>query len=485
MNITIIDQEHCKKEVRLEILPEVVRARFDQAAQEYARSIALPGFRPGRVPASVVKNRFRKELRNEVASQILPEALRDAVTEKGLKVVGEPSLVEFAFGDDEFLRATFSVETAPDFVLSNYKGIPLKKNLYKVRDEEVEKALDNMREEQAELVPVEDRSAQEGDVLTTNMTVNYLKAEKEAASADQAATGEEEAQSGDTEDSEDTDQETQELPDQEILLGSDGIGKQITEALTGANVGDVREFTIDYPADYSYEKLAGHRVNYKTEVTAIRFKEIPEANDEFAQSIDEKHSTIEDLRAELRSNLEKAAEAESNKELRSAAVLYLTDNNRFEVPEIAVEMGIRQGLRAFVHQFRSRGIPIDLRDEDVERMKGLMRPQAETDARMAFILDKIVELEQVEVTDEEIEHEIEHIAEANDRAPAAVKAQLTKEGAIDTIKDQIKTRKALDIVIASAQIETEEVEGIERKTDSESQEGSENQESREGEETGE
>jgi trigger factor len=486
MNITITDQEHCKKEVRLEIPAEVVRARFDQAAQEYARSIALPGFRPGRVPASVVKSRFRKELRNEVASQILPDALREAVTEKGLKVVGEPSLLEFAFGDDELLSATFSVETAPDFELSNYKGIPLTKNVYKVRDEEVQKALDNLREEHAEMVPVEDRSAQEGDVITANMTVRYLKAENKADAGDEVETGEtsgeEEAKSEAAEEASEeatANEEVQELTDQEIVLGSDGIGKQITEALTGANAGDTREFTIDYPADYSYEQLAGSKVNYKTEITAIRFKEMPEANDEFAKGVDEKYNSIEELRAELRSNLEKAAEAESNKELRAAAVLYLTDNNRFEVPEIAVEMGIRQGLRAFISQFRSRGIPIDLREEDVERMKGLMRPQAETDARMAFILDRIVELEQIEVTDEEVEHEIEHIAEANDRPLAAVKAQLTKEGAIDTIKDQIKTRKALDIVIASAQIETEEVEGVEKKNDSESQEGSESQESSE------
>lgn len=480
MNITITNQEHCKKEVRLEIPSEVVRTRFDAAAQDYARSIALPGFRPGRVPTSVVKTRFRKELRNEIASQLLPDALREAVTEKGLKVIGEPSLLEVIFGDDESLSATFSIETAPEFELSNYKGIPLKKNVYKIGDEEVEKALNNMREEQAELAPVEDRGAQEGDVLTANMTVRYTKSEGKDSSASEEASAEEaESEEKETQEDASANEEVQELADQEIVLSSDGIGKQITEALAGVKAGEVKEFTIDYPADYSYESLAGRKVNYKAEVTAVRLKELPEANDAFAQSVDEKYNTIDELRAELRSNLERSAEAESNKELRAAVVSYLTDNNRFEVPEFAVEMGIRQGLRAFVHQFRSRGIPMDLREEDIERMRGLIRPQAENDARMAFMLDKIAEIEKIEVSDDEIEHEIGHIAEANNLTPAMVRAQLTKEGAIDTIKDQIKTRKALDLVIASAQIETEEVAGVKQENNSESQEDQESKEASE------
>lgn len=483
MNITITDQEQCKKEVRLELASDVVRTELDKTAQEFARTIALPGFRPGRVPPSVVKSRFRKELRGEVVSRLLPDALQNAVTEKKLKVIGEPSLVEYNFGDDESLSATFAIETAPEFELSSYKGIPLKKHIHKVSDEDVEKALDGLREEQAELVPVEDRAAQEGDQLTANLTVRYLNSPaEEKADSDETASAEgetegesEESFEAKAEESEESPEmeEDQELADQEILLGTDDIGKQITEALAGANVGDQREFTIDYPSDYPYEKLAGRKVNYKADITAIRMKEVPEADDQFAQSVDEKYNTIDELRAGLRADMERAADMETDKELRTAAALHLTDNNRFEVPEAAVEIGIRQGLRAFISQFRSRGIPIDLREEDVARMRTLMRPQAETDARMAFILDKISEVEQIEVTDEEVDHEVEHLAEANGQSPAATKARLTKEGILDTIKDQIKTRKALDLVIASAQIETEEVESVNQENKSDNQESEE------------
>jgi len=479
MNITITDQEQCKKEVRLELPSDVVRTELDKAAQEFARSIALPGFRPGRVPPSVVKSRFRKELRSEVVSRLLPDALQNAVTEKRLKVVGEPSLVEYNFGDDESLRATFSIETAPEFELASYKGIPLKKHVHKVTDEAVEEAIESLREEQAELIPVEDRGAQEGDQITANMIVRYLNEPTEGTTpAEESASTEGETAETDEAKAEDSAadeeiEEVQELTDQEIVLGTDDIGKQITAALAGSTVGEQREFTLEYPADYPYDKLAGRKVSYKVDITAIRMKEVPEADDQFAQSVDEKYNTMDELRAGLREDMEKSAEMESDKELRTAAARYLTDNNRFDVPEAAVEIGIHQGIRAFVGQFRSRGIPIDLRDEDIERMRTLMRPQAETDARMAFILDKIVEVEQVEVTDEEVDHEIGHLAEASRQSPEATKARLTKEGLLDRIKDQIKTRKALDLVIASAQIETEEVESINQENNSDTEESEE------------
>src|ERR1051325_1802163 len=160
MNITVTDQENCKKQLRVEIPGGAVRAETDKVSSELARQVNVPGFRRGHVPKSVVKTRFKKELRDEVLSHLLPHSLSDAIREKELKVIGEPSIENLDFGDDESIDVTFVVEVFPEFELSNYKGVSLTKRVYKIRDEDVEETVERLRQGQAELVPVEDRGAQ-------------------------------------------------------------------------------------------------------------------------------------------------------------------------------------------------------------------------------------------------------------------------------------------------------------------------------------
>src|ERR1043165_7947632 len=173
MNITVTDQENCKKQLRLEIPGEVVRAETDKVAGQLARQVNVPGFRPGHAPKSVIKTRFRKELRDEVVSHLLPESLQKAITDKDLKVIGEPAVDELKFGDDESINVTITVSVKPEFELADYKGLPITKRVYKIRDEDVEKELERLRESQAELVPVEDRGAQAGDTVTASLTGRF------------------------------------------------------------------------------------------------------------------------------------------------------------------------------------------------------------------------------------------------------------------------------------------------------------------------
>src|SRR5215469_11993292 len=143
LNATVIDQEHCKRQLRLEIPSDTVRTEMDRIAGELSRKVSVPGFRPGHVPKSVVKSRFRKELRDEVVSQLLPQAFSDAIKEKDLKVVGEPGLNELVFSEDESLNVVFSFEVAPSFELSDYKGLELIKPVYRVTDDDVTRAIES------------------------------------------------------------------------------------------------------------------------------------------------------------------------------------------------------------------------------------------------------------------------------------------------------------------------------------------------------
>src|SRR2546423_8872551 len=185
MNITVTDQENCKKQLHLEIPGEVVRAETDKVAGNLARQMNIPGFRPGHAPKSVVKTRFRKELRDEVVSHLLPESLQKAISDKDLKVIGEPAIDDLKFGDDDAINVTITVSVKPEFELGDYKGLPLTKRVYKIRDEDVDKEIERLREAQAELVPVEDRGAQAGDIVTVSLVGRI---EAQASEDQQAAT---------------------------------------------------------------------------------------------------------------------------------------------------------------------------------------------------------------------------------------------------------------------------------------------------------
>ncbi len=423
MNITVTDREQCKKQLRLEIPGDTIRAETDKIAADLARKVMLPGFRRGHVPKSVVKTRFRKELRDEMLSKLLPNSLGDAIRQKDLKVIGEPHVEDLKFKDDESLDVTFNIEVAPEFTLSNYKELPLTKRVYKVRDEDVETTIERLRQAHAELVPVEDRASAAGDVVTVSLAGQI---ENNGAKPEEIK-----------------------QQDLEIELGAPGVLKEFTEALTG-----------DYPADYKPEKFAGKHVSYTAEVTAVRVKELPAAADEFAHTVNDEFNTIDELRADIRSKLEKDAARKSEAEFRSSTIEKLVDRNRFGVPEYVVEKQIDSRMRAMLRQMSGQGMDPRQLKVDWEEVREAQRERAEREVRSSFILDRIAETEKIEVTDDEISNEIKEYAEALGQTEEAVRARLTKEGSIDSIKEQVRHRKALDLVIASADIRTEEIEGL-------------------------
>lgn len=425
--------------MRLEIPGETVRAETDKIAADLARKVDVPGFRRGHVPKSVVKTRFRKELRDEMLSQVLPHSLGDAIREKALKVIGEPSVEDLKFKDDESIDVTFNLEVAPEFTLSKYQELPLTKQIYKVSEEDVDKTIEHMREGQAQLVPVEDRGAESGDLVTVNLAGQIAVVEDQAA---------------------ETQAEEIKQQDLDIELGAAGVLKEFTEGLAGVKPGDLRTFSVEYPADYKPEKFAGRSVNYTAEVTAVRTKELPELDDEFAGSVSEEFKSIDELRADIRSKLEHEAEHRSDAEFRASTMEKLIDRNRFDVPEYVVEKQIDSRMNSLFRQMSGRGMDPRQLKIDWEGIREGQRERAEREVRGSFILDHIAENEKIEVSEEELSGEIRQYAESVGQSEEVLRARLTKEGSLDSIAEQVRHRKALDLVIASAEIQTEEKEGL-------------------------
>jgi trigger factor len=439
LNITITDQEQCKKQLRLEISGDIVRAETDKIATDLAKKVSVPGFRPGHVPRSVVKTRFRKELRDEMLSQLLPHSLGDAIREKDLKVIGEPSVEDLQFKDDESIDVTFNVEVAPEFTLSNYKELPLTKRVYKIRDEDVDATIERLRQGQAELAPVEDRPAQGGDMVTASLTGHVNGAEGEAA---------------------DSPAEDIQQTDLDIELGGPGVMPAFTEALTGTRPGDSRTFDVNYPGDYDAKEYAGKRVSYGAEVSAVRIKVLPDLDDEFAQSVSEDFKTLEQLRGDIRSRLEREGLAKSEAELRASTMEKLVDRNRFDVPQFVVEKQIDSRMKTMFRQMAGQGMDPRLLKIDWQAVRDGQKERAEREVRGSFILEHITETEKIDVSEEDLAGEIKQYADSIGQTEEALRARLTKENALDSIREQVKHRKALDLVISSAEIRTEEIEGL-------------------------
>lgn len=435
MNITVTDREQCRKELRLEIPGTTVREETDKIATKLAKNVNVPGFRRGHVPKSVVKTRFRKELRDEMLSHLLPDSYSEAVQERKLTVVGEPTVEDLKFGDDDSIDVTFSLEVAPEFTLSNYKGIALTKREYKIRDEDVDSAIEHMRQSQAELAPVEDRPSKEGDVVTTNLN-GVLEATDEQAS------------------------EEIKQDDVAVELGAASVLKEFSDALTGVQQGEKRDFSFVYPADHKPEKYAGRRVNYSAEVIAVRAKELPEVDDEFARSINEEFKTVDELRSNVRSKLEEQAAKRTDAEFKTAVIEQLVDRNRFDVPEYMIEKQIDSRMTPLLREMASRGMDPRTLNVNWEGIRDGHRERAEREVRGSFILKRIAETEAIDVNEEELSREIKEIAESIGQTEETLRARLTKDGRLDSIAEQVRHRKALDLVIASAEIRTEQREGL-------------------------
>ena len=242
------------------------------------------------------------------------------------------------------------------------------------------------------------------------------------------------------------------VDDVEVVLGGPGVMEEFTENLTGVKPDDTRTFTVDYAEDYNSAGLAGKHIEYVAEVTAVRKKELPELDDEFAKSLGGDFDSVETLKTKVREDLEARSAQESDRRLRDEVIRKLLDAHKFEVPESLVEQQTNQRLEAAARQMMGRGIDPRSAEINWEGAREELKVQAEEDVRATMLLEKIAEEEKIDVSDEEVEAEIEAIANASRQSIEQVRAALTKNGGERSIAHRLRNRKALDLLIENARV---------------------------------
>ena len=429
MKTEVTDVSPTRKEIRIEIEPSLVRSTYDRISDEYGKAANVPGFRPGHAPRSVVRTRYKNEIRSEVLRELLPEAVNNAIGEHSLAAIGEPN-VELDNTEalenlgETPLTVKVGVEVLPEIKLEKYKGIEAKRSIRPIADSDIEKTIENLREQTAALVPVEDRGAELGDTVTINARGNWVEQpEDEPISVD----------------------------DVEVVLGGPGVQQEFTDNLLGVRPDDKKSFVVQYPEDFSSSGLAGKKVEYEAEVTAVRRKELPEVDDEWVKSLGYDFD-LETFKSNIRHDLEMRMKADADRRMRDALIRQLIDTHPFEVPETLVEQQTSQRLQTVVQEMMGRGFDPRSANINWEGAREELKGQAEDDVRASVLLDQIAEAENITVSNEEVEAEIDAIASASQQPKEQVLAALTKSGGERSIAHRLRNRKALDLLIENANI---------------------------------
>ena len=422
------------KQIDVEIAANEVRSTYDSISDRYAKMANVPGFRPGHAPRGVVRTRFKDQIRTEVLRELLPDAVQRAIAEHKLEPLGEPQLnLETAEGLDPLgekpITFNVTIEVLPEITLGNYKGLNVERRKRPVADEDIDKVIDNLREGSASLQPVEDRGAQLGDTVTANFHGEFLN---------------------------EPGAEPLNVEDVDVVLGGEGVVPEITSNLLDTKPDDQKTFRVNYPEDFSSKGLAGKPVEYTVKVNAVRVKELPELDDEWAQSLGEEIQSLSDLREKVRADLEARSANEADGKLRADLVRQLVEAHPFELPDGLVQHQTEQRLESVVRDMVGQGIDPRNPQLDWEKARDSLKEQAGYDLRGSLMLERIAEEEKIEVTQEEIDDEINAIADASRQTPEQVRTILTKQGGERSIAGRLRNRKALDFLVANANVaETE------------------------------
>ena len=434
MKTEFVDVSPTRKEIKIEIDPATVRETYDRISDRYAKQAKVPGFRPGHAPRAVVRTRFKNEIRGQALQELVPDAVNEAISKHELNALGEPDVqLDNAealekFGEEPLL-VKVNVEVLPKVELQKYKGIEAVRKTRSVTDENVDDMIEALRESSGAMQPVEDRGAALGDTVTVNVEGKFPdNPEEENIKAD----------------------------DVEVTLGGKGVQPEFTESLTGVKADDEKTFIVDYPKEFPSQGLAGKKVEYTARVTAVRVKELPEVDDEWVRSLGEDFDSVATLRAKIRENMENQAGQEANHRLRADLIQKLLENHKFEVPQSLIDHQTSYRLESVVRDMISRGV--DPRNQKVnwEGAREELKVQAEEDVRSSLLLERIAEEEKLDVSNEEVEAEIQAIARSSQQPIEQVRSVLTKEGGERSIANRLRNRKALDLLVENARVTDEE-----------------------------
>jgi len=420
VEVTKNQLEGNKVELKVEIEAERVNEALEQAYKKVVKDIDISGFRKGKVPRKVLEARYGKEVLHKDALDILiPEGYREALDETGIEPIDQPDIEDFHIEEDEPASFTAIVEVKPEVELGEYTDLDVEKESAEVTEEEIEEEIERVRNQHSQLVASDKEVVEDGDFVIIDFEGKKDGEPFPGGSAEEYS----------------------------LEIGSNTFIPGFEEQLIGAQVGDELELNITFPEDYNAEDLAGEDVIFDVEIKEIKEKQLPELDDEFAKEVSD-YETFEEYKESIKERLQKSKEDRTQREYENKLIEKASQNAEVDVPEKMVEDELNTMFQNFTQSVSQQGMEVqdylDYMGTDEEGWKEQNKEAAENRTRSNLVLEAIAEKEGIEISEEEIEEQIQEIAESNDQDPEQIKAFLQMQGQLDGLKDGLKMQKTIE-----------------------------------------
>jgi trigger factor len=416
--------------LRIELDAEAVEKAFEEQTKEFQRHAALPGFRRGKAPRDMITTRFAAEIQDEVKKKLIPDAYRQAIKDQKLDVLGYPDIEEVQFARGEPLQFVARVETGPQFELPSYKGLPAKREIASVTDEDIERAINLLRERQVSYNTVA-RPVQEGDYVV----VNYTGTSEGKPLTDIAPTA-------------------RGLTEQQnfwIEVSKTSFIPGFAEQLIGASAGDKRTVEVDFPQDFVSEALVGKHGVYQVEVVEVKEQILPELNDEFAKSYGAE--SVDRLREGVRADLQNEMNSKQNRSIRNQVTHALVSQVQCDLPESLIHYETRNMVYSIVNENQQRGVPKEVIDQQKDQIYAAASQAAKERVKAGFVLNKVAEKEGIRVQDIEVNERIVRLASSYQMTPDKFVKELEKRNGVGEIYEQLQQEKVINLLVQYAKIE--------------------------------
>ena len=420
MKVEYVEETSVKKALSFEIEPELVEKEIEQRARDYAKKVKLPGFRPGKVPAEVIKRRFRQQVLEDAAEAIVNRVVFDELEGRGLRPLASPKVVDLKIDENQPMTFRAEFETLPFVELPQYRGLEVKGREVTVSEEDVDREVESIRQDAARYEPIEGRAAQKGDYVVADVERRTAESEK---------------------------------PDRDenvlIEVGAEGNFAELNEALTGALPGDTRD--VNVVREDKEAPLGARTTSYHLAVKGVKEKVVPAADDEFAKDLGE-FASLGELRDHVRERLRASREREADREVKQSILRELVERASFEIPDALVDRHLDARLEAAVRDLAYRGIDPRQADVNWKEVREGQRDSAVKAAKAEILLDEIARRENVEALPAEVDAEVARYAERVRKPVESVRRQMDKEGALSALRARIREEKTLDLLKADARL---------------------------------
>ena len=420
MNVNSIERNGNQTTIVVEIDKELMESGVNKAYLKQRKNIAIPGFRKGKASRKMIESMYGAHVfYDDGLEEIFPEIYKFAVVEQGVKGIGRPSLTDVKIDENNIVTITLTTEVYPEVTLGDYKGLEVEKAAAEVTEEQVEAELNRMAENVASVETVE-RAAEMGDTLNIDFEGFDNGVAFEGGKGENF----------------------------DLVLGSHSFVPGFEEQLVGMNAGEEKDIDITFPEDY-HKELAGKAVVFHVKANKVSVKNVPALDDAFAADASE-FNTLEELKNDIRAKALDAAEKQLQSAFEQAAVEKAADNTTVDMPEALVESELDNQMERFAYQLQMSGYSVEqyaqMMGGDLKTMRNAFRPAAEKQAKITVTLAKIAEVENITVSDEEMEEEFKKLAEQYQLELDKVKEMVPAE----EIKTSLETRKAVKVITDAA-----------------------------------